>query len=751
MPVVPTYQDRGIRLDPGFTFRDSTKATGEMFGSKVGEALGKAGQGLADLGKAVAEVHELDATNTAKDSHNGYIGAVRQLGYGEGGYMATSGRDAALGYDAFEKGLRQAAADGAKGLSPLAARKYWDAANVTMSSALEDAARHAMEGRKAWTVQTSQARIAAFHGNAVAQSDNPQAVVENTVAGLTEYREIGKLMGWPEGEVTDKGMGLVSSVYEDIARKKAATDPVAAMAFVKDNAPMFTDDARKRLDAEVGEAARDEETRRGALAFVSGKRASPDTPDIAAGPTPSAGERPGDQRPGPTVKRAVLLDHAAVGTDPSTVLGLDIGFAHNLSAFVEDAPPEIRSGLRLEFSDRAGDGQQDAPADAPRAANLTFNGARLDAAPSAVQDWALRSAGKYGLRLPAGIGLQAGDPNGGRLVAASDGVSARASMPSPASAEDYLQTIPDPRRRDLARQTILDAWELRSREEDERQRAAKAEVWRQIDGGATPDDVPFDVRQAAGMEAMTAARTYYSKKLADQAIVTDPEVLRNLRLTAASKPQYFANLDLNDYRHSLSDGDYRDLTEKQAGIIENDRAVQDRGADLVTAFKMAEDQLKGAGVLMPEGRETEEDRQRLARFQNDLYDDIAAQMKEKPGHTPNPFDFQRSINNLLLPILIKTPGMFGGSETRARLFDAKHLKDGQTYEFNVLPEDIPVDMRAGLRKELQWELDGEPTDKQVGAEYAAMVLGKPSPFAGTRRKREEVALGIRRDAALKGR
>ncbi len=143
-------------------------------------------------------------------------------------------------------------------------------------------------------------------------------------------------------------------------------------------------------------------------------------------------------------------------------------------------------------------------------------------------------------------------------------------------------------------------------------------------------------------------------------------------------------------------------------------------------------------------------RERLASFQNDLYGDIAALMKEKPGHVPNPFDFQRSINKLLLPILIRTPGVLWDSETRARLFDAKHLKDGQTYELNILPEDIPVDLRGGIRKQLEMELGKQPTDAQLGAEYAAIVEDKPLPFAGTRRERE-LATGSRRDTALKGR
>lgn len=55
MPVVPTYEDRGIRLDPGLNFRDNTKATGETFGSGIGTALGTVGKGLTDIGQAVSE------------------------------------------------------------------------------------------------------------------------------------------------------------------------------------------------------------------------------------------------------------------------------------------------------------------------------------------------------------------------------------------------------------------------------------------------------------------------------------------------------------------------------------------------------------------------------------------------------------------------------------------------------------------------------------------------------------------------
>ncbi|WP_288198730.1 hypothetical protein [uncultured Pleomorphomonas sp.] len=39
MPVVPTYDQRGVRLDPGLNFRDNTRATGDMWLVANGSAI----------------------------------------------------------------------------------------------------------------------------------------------------------------------------------------------------------------------------------------------------------------------------------------------------------------------------------------------------------------------------------------------------------------------------------------------------------------------------------------------------------------------------------------------------------------------------------------------------------------------------------------------------------------------------------------------------------------------------------------
>lgn len=680
MPVVPTYEDRGIRLDPGLNFRDNTHATPEMFGSRVGDALGKAGQGLTDLGKAVAEVHELDATNTAKDSHNSLIERVRELGYGDGGYLGTSGRGAVEGYAGYEAAVRQAVKDGTRGLSPLALAKYMDAANATAQGALATGEAHAMEGRKAWTVQTSQARIAAFHGNAVAQPDNPQAVIENTVAMLAEYREIGKLMGWPEGEAGEKGLGLVSGVYEDIALKKAATDPAGANAFIEDNAPMFTEEARKRLDATVGEAARDEETRQGALEFAGGTREPGEASRSYLSEAAEAGAAP---KAGPTLERALLLGRVT-GHDADKVIRLDPNFSTNLEALLEDAPPQYRDDINIRIPDSGADGKG-------RTVDLTYRGKPLLDAPLQLRDWARRAVGRYGMLMPIG-------GTGGAVTAATDGVAVRALRPSADAIDKHLVGIADPDRREIARQAIVTSLDQQSRQERERQRQAKAELWRQVDAGATPDALPYTLRQAAGSGAMTVARAYVTK-LAAGPIVSDDMLLADMRLFSAERPEDFALVDLNDYRDRLEASDLKALAETQAAIGRDGRKARDQGAELKDAFDMARTRLEQAGAILPGEENSGQRRQLLAKVQNAVYTGLADSRAQNPGVKPAPADIRKMIDPFLLPYYLPQP-------------DPKPKP-------KVKLSDISPDLRTSITRQLAMELGRKPTDGEVAREYAA--------------------------------
>lgn len=682
MPVVPTYQDRGIQLQPGLNFRDNTHATGEMFGSQVGDALGKAGQGLIDVGKAVAEVHELDATNTAKDNNNGFMAGARELSYGKDGYMATTGRAAVEGLDGYRKGLSQLAQDGAKGLSPLASRKYWDSANVTINSLMDEAAKHAMQERKTWAVESSKTRVDTFRDNAVANWDKPGADKLDMIAALTEFQHYGNLLGWNADELAGQSAALISDVHEDGIRRKAETDPIGAAIDIETYKGFLLQEAKDRLKATVGEAALDEETRQGALTFAAGVRASgkiPSPSDMAGGAETSVA--------GTTRQKTFLLDRTAGANGPA-VLNLNNAFATNLAALIEDAPANIRDGVGIGFRKGTGDAHGEG-----LAADLTYHGRNLDQAPADVQDWLRRSAGQYGLNLPIG-----GGP-GGAVVAGSDDVVARALRPSAEAIDKHLETIVDPRRREIARQAIMTTLDQQSQQEQQRQQAAKTELWRRVDAGATPDALPYTVRQAAGSNAMTVARTYVSKARSGP-VISDDVLLRDMRLFAAVRPEDFTQVDLNDYRDRLETSDLKALTETQSAIGRDSRKARDAGAELKNAFDMARTRLENAGALTP-GEESADERQLLAQVQNAVYSGLADFRAANPGRRPTPSDIYKSVDPFLLPYYLPQPD--------PRPKPAVKLSD------------ISADLRTSITRQLAMEYGRKPTDGEVAREYQAFI------------------------------
>lgn len=680
MPVVPTYEDRGIRLDPGLNFRDNTHATPEMFGSRVGDALGKAGQGLTNLGGAVAEVEDLDATNTAKDNNNGFMDGARELSYGENGYMNTTGRAAVEGLDGYRKGLLQLAQDGAKGLSPLAARKYWDATNVTLNSLSDEAAKHAMQQRKVWTAQTSQARVDTFRENAAASWGQPNAEKLDVIAAFTEYQQLGNLLGWNADDLAGQSAGLISDVHEDGILRKAEADPMGAAADIEAYKGFLLPEARERLTKTVGKAALDEETRLGALEFAGGTREPGEASRSYLSEAAEAGAVP---KAGPTLERALLLGRVT-GDDADKVIRLDPNFSTNLAALLEDAPSQYRDDINIRIPEGEADGKG-------RTVDLAYRGKTLFDAPLQLQDWARRNAGRYGMLMPIG-------GTGGAVMAATDGVAVRAQRPSADAIDKHLAGIADPDRREIARQAIVTSLDQQSRQERERQTAAKAELWRQVDAGATPDALPYTLRQAAGSGAMTVARAYVTK-LAAGPIVSDDMLLADMRLFSAERPEDFALVDLNDYRDRLEASDLKALAETQAAIGRDGRKARDQGAELKDAFDMAKARLEDAGAILPGEEDSGDQRQLLAKVQNAVYTGLADFRAQNPGVKPAPADIRKMIDPFLLPYYLPQP-------------DPKPKP-------KVKLSDISPDLRTSITRQLAMELGRKPTDGEVAREYAA--------------------------------
>ena len=792
MPVVPLYEDRGVRLDPGMNFRDGTRASGDMFGAQIGEALGNVGHGMKEAATTIAQAREFDDVSFAKDAHNKLMPALRNLQYGADGFMGKSGGNAVSGFSSFQARINETIRKYGEGLSPGALRKYMDAANASAEGVFSSAMVHVSNERKSWAIDLGNARIAEFANNALVNYGNPDEVNKNIAAGIMELRSTLAAQGHPAEYIRQKELDYSSGTHKNIALRIAQSDAIKAQQYIDANRKFLSGADQYELQGSVGKEAEAAEDRDAALQFLSGQaRTFDDAPEEAT----AAATGGTASRPGPTRDKAVLLGKLAACHRADHVTNLDGAFATNLAALFQDAPEDIRKGLGIgsgyrsnerqiqlfENSDKTGkwvafpQGYVKPNGQVARGSNhthgtavdLTYNGARLDKAPQAVIDYVHQNAARYGLRFPMGYEPWHVEPvsdraGAGTVVASSDRVTARSSMPSYSDIEKYLLTIPDPKRRDRVRQTIGTMMELRTKQEEQNQKAAKAELFRFVETGNDPDDAPFDLKMQAGMDAITSARNYYAKTLEGPNIPTDEVLLRDMRLYAASNPDEFAKLDINDYRDRLSKSDARAMDDLKVGIINDARKAREEGVNITTAFAMAKDQLEAVGIPTSGDRDAE-DKKNLAEFQNSLYAEMGKFEKDNPGKKPTPTEIYGMISTLLLRGTIKTPrssfnpASWVGSSTSNKegwLFQARKLPEGSTWEFTTKITDVPAQLRDGIKLNLEQKLGYKPSDAEVVREYLAFLMHQPSPSAGAReeyakrvldQQERERVLGSRRD------
>lgn len=143
-----------------------------------------------------------------------------------------------------------------------------------------------------------------------------------------------------------------------------------------------------------------------------------------------------------------------------------------------------------------------------------------------------------------------------------------------------------PKQVQFVRESILEAQE----------QAAKAELWNYVNQGGTPDNVPMEIRQAAGMAAVSSAWGYVEAAAKRQEIESDDGLLYAMRREAAMSPTEFAGVDLNDYRDRLSKEAIKELTGLQTTALTDQRKAREEGITLTAAFSQAENQLAAVGI-----------------------------------------------------------------------------------------------------------------------------------------------------------
>lgn len=752
MVTVPTYTMRELRPRAEFQQGVDVRATPGAFGAAIGQGMQDVGQGLGQAADAFAQLRDFDDRLKSKDALTQFEREKMELDYGPNGYLTTQGRDAVDGRDKYYADLEALKQKYGSNLSGGAARYFEDAATTAVTGGMRDGVVHAAQGRKDWAADASTARLSMAADRALKTYGNPDAVNKNIASGFMEIDAQADLMGWDADVVKLKRQEFATGVHSSVALALANETGGAtkAMDYLRTNTEMIDPAARMELEAKLKPYA-DDEAALGVVNEILGMgRSASDTG--AGGADPVVGTR------GPTAVRSNLYARAAAaGKGAEAVDGLTESFAANLSAMFEDAPPGIRDGLQIGSGYRSEERQAELFAEAvkkygsPEAArkwvappgssqhnhgnavDIWYNGQRLDKAPAEVRDWVHANAGAYGLRFPMSWEAWHIEPANARgggagstAVAARDGVSARASMASYDAAIAKVNEIQDPAVRASAMRQLNAQFEMRGKAEEAAGKAAKADIWSQVAQGVPMSQIPLDLKIAAGREAVQGFMDY-ENKAGD--ITTDPVLQRDLTLFAATDPVAFAKVDLTapEIINNLSEGDIKSLIDKQASALTDERKAREEGLNVTQAMGYAKTQLEAVGVTQTgaEGSARVEAAKREAQFQLALADEMRAWSEANGGKKPSQIDIMTMTNKLLLPIVIKTPGTLWDSEDDGMFaFEAGGRADGTTVDVVVEYNDIPLDLRRSIKRDLELETGGEVSEEQVIQRYEEFVLSR---------------------------
>lgn len=731
MVRVPEYQP-SVELRPALRQDLAPNATPQAFGSDVGTGMESLSKGGMRAARSIAAVRELDDTMLAKDADNKYSGWLRERMYGEGGFMTLEGRNAVDGRSAFEKEAEEKRLEFGKGLTPGAAQHYQKASDARLASTLQQSITHTAQARKTWFNETSKARVESFADDALVNFDKPAMVTKNIRAGLMEIREVAGMHGWDGDVLRDRERDFVSGVHKNIALKLAQSDPLAAEKYINDKSDFLSGSDRFALDSALKVPMREAHAQRAAANFFA---------------------RPmGDATASDMIKRFEGFESSAKWD----VNHFRTGYGSDTITRDDGSVVEVRQGMSVTRADAERDlqrrigqtqskiiatvgGDRWGAMSAPARAAVTSVAYNYGSLPNSVVN-AVRTGGPAEIATAIrglegandGVNRKRRNQEADAVLGLDIGTAGRNAQSYFTGMEEYLSGIKDPDVRELTRRRINASLETQNKAEQAATKQAKAQLWSYVDRGMTPDQVPMEVRrQAAGMDAVSSAWNYFSTASKGRDVKDDEQLVYSMRRVAASNPDDFAKVDLNDYRDKLSKGTIKELTGLQTGALTDQRKAREEGLHLTEAYSQATEQLRAVGITTEgkKGSQLEAAHQRIARFNNALTSQMDEFKRGNNGRAPTQMDIQSMINRLLLPVVIKTPGTFWDSKTEGFAFDAARRPDNSTVTQATKYEDVPIDLRRGIAVDLERELGRKPSEAEVLHRYADYVLNRtPTPI-----------------------
>jgi len=748
---VPTYEG-SVATRPIHQQGVEGRAIEGAFGG--GQGMMALADGVGKLGKALAEVRDLEDMTRAKDAENEFALYMQGAMYGEGGYMLSEGRNAFEGRKGFMDGAEKKRREIAARLKGGAARLFNEASTMRMLDVNGQVLQHAAAGQKAWVKEASLARQELFGQDAWNNVGNQAAVNKSIAAGLAEIRAQAQLEGISGEALVLKERAYVSGVQAGVVVKLSAHDPIAAADYLASVGNQIDPATRFDLEEKLKEPVLVAKSNRNADLIVQG---------LSVG---GAGGQDFKSHGGGVTSRP--LGEIKLNSD---------GSAHYLEVagqFV--GMHEVRDNVALsEFIKRAGGVNID-PKVTPWCA--AFVNAVLGAG-------GIEGTGKLNARSFLNFGqetkqpkigdivvLSRGDPNGaqghvgffqgyddkgnvlvlggnqgdsvsvapykadkvlgfrsaGRVDGATSGLP-NYQIGSLAAIEGELAKIADPREREATRAELERRMTLQKKRMDQARDEVIDYIDRQLIGYPQMDlnSLPLEMQEMMGAKEMQALRNTQKARLTDEGVQTNDALYVNLVKMRYDDPVGFANMNPLAFRDQLSDSDWKQVMgwwgEARKGG--NGGGGGSGGSDKI-GFSMAQSvaraQLDGVGINAKYGR-------KKAKQEAQFYRALSEQLMEfftLKGRAANEGEAMEIINRLLLPVVIKEKGSGWFSDNRdGYVFEASErgIKDSVKMRDAAAYDQIPISEALKVYQDLVAEGIDKPTEQEVTARWFEWKTG----------------------------
>ncbi|MCK1492203.1 hypothetical protein IVB14_17685 [Bradyrhizobium sp. 180] len=746
MVKVPEYQP-SVELRPEFRQDVDVRATPETFGADLGRGLDALGRGGESLVDSLARVQALEDETIVRQARNNYMRDKDVLQYDpESGYLQKQGQAAMDAFPKYLSDLDKLRRDATSKLTPQQRRAFDRAVDPIDTDARRVGLVHKGDALKSFVVEESKSGAEGFQNQALLHYQSPALWQKYTAAGQAELNALGDKLGWSPEKRKLEQQNYVSDTVKKTALRIAQSDPLAADSYMKAKAEQLTADDTYSLEQGLKVPLKEAQSQRAASDFIAGRQSG-------------AGGSAFDMiRRFEGFKTAPYWD----------VNHLRVGYGSDTITREDGSVVEVKPGMTVTQTDAARDLQRRIVAQqgkiiaavgqdkwdamsAPAKAAVTSVGYNYGTLPQSVTD-AIRTGGPgeiaASIRLLQdhndGVNKKRRNEEADAVLGINMTAAGRDTQSFFTDMESYLAGIKDPQVQELTRKRINALLETQHKAQEASERQAKATLWQYIDQGKTPDQIPMEVRQAAGMAAVSSAWSYMETVRNGRDVESDPEMLYGMKRAAAQDPEFFSRIDLNDYREKLSRADIKELTSLQTNALTDQRRAREEGLQLTAAFSQAEQQLAAVGISTAgkKGSQLDEANKRIASFNNALSAQMDEFKRANANKTPTQADIQSMINRLLLPVVIKTPGTLWGSNTwtppgvggfftsgKTFAFDAANRPDNSTVEGQVQYSDIPIDLRRGISTDLERELGRKPSQVEVTQRYGDFIQNRnPTPI-----------------------